>query len=215
MVLGYFGKTPVKPDPDVVKISAEQLNLKPTTEKAVDINDKDPKKGRRRGQSPCSRPRIFPRPRRTLSSPPPARRRASSTSPERQSQRRAPEEPGEDADPAAPAAPAKAPVNDYTVQVNNNTYAVQLRDSQALVNGVAYALNIQEGISAPVAPVHAAPVAAAAPGKGVPVKAPMPGLILRANVKVETGQGERSAHGPGGHEMENEIFATVSGTVTE
>src|SRR5690554_2082992 len=45
MVLGYFGKTPVDPDPEVVKISSEQLKLEPTSEKAVDINDKDPKKG--------------------------------------------------------------------------------------------------------------------------------------------------------------------------
>ena len=45
MVLGYVGKTPVAPDPEVVKLASEQLHLQPTTEKVVDINDKDPKKG--------------------------------------------------------------------------------------------------------------------------------------------------------------------------
>ena len=44
MVLGYFGKTPVAPDPEIVAIAAEQLELAPTTEKAIDIADKDEKK---------------------------------------------------------------------------------------------------------------------------------------------------------------------------
>jgi len=41
MVLGYFGKTPVKPDPEIVKLASKQLNLKPTTRKALDIADED------------------------------------------------------------------------------------------------------------------------------------------------------------------------------
>jgi len=45
MVLGYFGKTPVEPDPEIVKIASEQLELEPTTENPVDINDRDPNKG--------------------------------------------------------------------------------------------------------------------------------------------------------------------------
>jgi pyruvate carboxylase subunit B len=44
MVLGYFGKTPVEPDPEVVKIASEQLKLEPTTEKALDLADADPAK---------------------------------------------------------------------------------------------------------------------------------------------------------------------------
>ena len=45
MVLGYFGKTPVPPDPEIVKIASEQMGLEPTTEKPLDMNDADPKKG--------------------------------------------------------------------------------------------------------------------------------------------------------------------------
>ncbi|KFN40200.1 MAG: biotin attachment protein [Sulfuricurvum sp. MLSB] len=41
MVLGYFGKTPVAPDAEIVKIAAEQLGLEPTTENAIDLADKD------------------------------------------------------------------------------------------------------------------------------------------------------------------------------
>ena len=44
MVLGYFGKTPVKPDEGVIKMAAEQLGLEPTTKHAVDIADADESK---------------------------------------------------------------------------------------------------------------------------------------------------------------------------
>ena len=45
MVLGYFGKTPVPPATDVVKLAEEQLGLPPTTEKVLTLNDADPSKG--------------------------------------------------------------------------------------------------------------------------------------------------------------------------
>ncbi len=45
MVLGYFGKTPCEPDAEIVKIASEQLNLEPTTELPIDINDRDENKG--------------------------------------------------------------------------------------------------------------------------------------------------------------------------
>ncbi|EPT0408127.1 biotin/lipoyl-containing protein [Campylobacter upsaliensis] len=44
MVLGYFGKTPVAPDEGIVKLAAEQLNLEPTTQLAIDLADEDESK---------------------------------------------------------------------------------------------------------------------------------------------------------------------------
>lgn len=44
MVLGYFGRTPVKPDSEIVKMAEKQLGLAPTKEHAIDIADKDEKK---------------------------------------------------------------------------------------------------------------------------------------------------------------------------
>ena len=41
MVLGYFGKTPTTPDPEIVKIASEKLGLEPTTENAIDLADAD------------------------------------------------------------------------------------------------------------------------------------------------------------------------------
>ncbi|HIC9353561.1 TPA: biotin/lipoyl-containing protein [Campylobacter jejuni] len=44
MVLGYFGKTPVTPDANIVELASKQLNLEPTTELAINIADKDENK---------------------------------------------------------------------------------------------------------------------------------------------------------------------------
>ncbi len=44
MVLGYFGKTPVEPDEEVVKLASEKLKLEPTKENPLDIADRDEKK---------------------------------------------------------------------------------------------------------------------------------------------------------------------------
>ncbi|CZE48872.1 biotin/lipoyl-containing protein [Campylobacter geochelonis] len=44
MVLGYFGKTPVKPNEEIIELARKQLNLEPTTRPAIDIADEDEKK---------------------------------------------------------------------------------------------------------------------------------------------------------------------------
>ncbi|HEO98049.1 MAG TPA: biotin attachment protein [Epsilonproteobacteria bacterium] len=41
MVLGYFGKTPVEADPEIIKLAGEKLKLEPTTENPLDIADRD------------------------------------------------------------------------------------------------------------------------------------------------------------------------------
>ncbi len=41
MVLGYFGKTPVEPDPKIVELAREQLELEPTRKNSLDLADQD------------------------------------------------------------------------------------------------------------------------------------------------------------------------------
>ncbi|MBN2823727.1 MAG: biotin attachment protein [Campylobacterales bacterium] len=41
MVLGYFGKTPVEADHEIIKLASEKLNLEPTNENPLDIADRD------------------------------------------------------------------------------------------------------------------------------------------------------------------------------
>jgi len=44
MVLGYFGRTPVAPDPEIVALASKQLKLAPTTRTALELADADPAK---------------------------------------------------------------------------------------------------------------------------------------------------------------------------
>ena len=44
MVLGYFGKTPVPADSEIVKIAAEQLKMEPTKRSPIEMNDEDSEK---------------------------------------------------------------------------------------------------------------------------------------------------------------------------
>jgi pyruvate carboxylase subunit B len=45
MVLGYYGKTPVAPDKDIIDIASEQLKLAPTKESPMERDNKNPQKG--------------------------------------------------------------------------------------------------------------------------------------------------------------------------
>ena len=108
----------------------------------------------------------------------------------------------------------------YKVTLNGRTYEVEVEAGKAML------LDEYEAIapSAPAAPV-AAPVAApaaaapAAPvvtGSGEMVAAPMPGTILKVNVKngdaVKEGQVLLVLEAM---KMENEIMAPKSGTITQ
>ncbi len=41
MVLGYFGKTPISADDEIIKLASQKLNLEPTTQNPLDIADAD------------------------------------------------------------------------------------------------------------------------------------------------------------------------------
>ena len=45
MVLGYFGKTPANPDPEIIKIAKEQTGLELTSKTVLEINNADENKG--------------------------------------------------------------------------------------------------------------------------------------------------------------------------
>jgi pyruvate carboxylase subunit B len=209
MVLGYFGKTPVAPDEEIVKISSEQLNMKPTTEKAVDINDKDPKKGRdvaiemlKKENLEITDENIFIAASCKEKGIHYLKGEAKVNGVRLKSAEKK----------EAPKDVAKSSNNtDYTVKVNNSSYAVSLQGDKAIVNGVSYDIAIADGIS------QEAPAAQAAPsGAPVEVKAPMPGLILKTNVSVGDKVKENDVlMVMEAMKMENEIFAPIAGTVTE
>lgn len=105
----------------------------------------------------------------------------------------------------------------YIVTLNGKNYEVDVTETEE-----AIVTNITDAVSAPVAPVPApvaAPSAPAAPiiaGNGTQIKSPMPGAIL----KVNASEGQKVNEGDvlfilEAMKMENEIVASVSGTVSQ
>jgi pyruvate carboxylase subunit B len=212
MVLGYFGKTPVEPDKKVVKACAEALGLEPTTEKVVDINDKDPSKGVEAAKAmlkkenlPTTDENIF----------------ITATCKEKgilYLTGKAQVNGMYKYDREAEAAKAKG---EYTVTVNGKAYGVKLEKDSATVNGTTYPVSVEYGIdegaiaeSVAAAPVVAAPVTGSGPA--TTVEAPMPGLVLRIDVKV--GQSVKKNEllmVMEAMKMENEIYAPADGVITK
>ena len=206
MVLGYFGKTPVAPDADVVKAAAEQMKLEPTTEKVVDINDRDTNKGVEAAKKmlteaglPLTDENIFiagackEKGILYLTGKAKVNGVRKNVPAEKKAEDKKKNSNGE-----------------YTVTVNGVAYGVKLAGNKAVVNGVEYPLNVEDGIKV-AAP--AAQVVTSTSNTDVP--APMPGLALRFNVK----EGDTVKEGDlimvmEAMKMENEIFAPCAGTVT-
>ena len=199
MVLGYFGKTPCEPDSEVVKIAEEQLGLQPTTETVVDINDKDPNKGlevaKKRLEDanlPVNDENLF------ISAACKEKGilflQGKGTIGVRKN------EPKKEA-----PSTSTGSTNEYTVTVNGKKYAIALDNGKATVNGKEYDFNVKEGIDAK---------ASASVGEGTPVKAALPGNVL----KVLVTEGDSIEEGDvlavvEAMKMETEIKSPVSGTV--
>ena len=217
MVLGYFGKTPVAPDPEVVRLASEQLHLEPTTEKVVDINDKDPKKGVEAAKKmleeanlPITDENIF------IAAACKEKGILYLTGKAKVNGVRLKSEMKKEADAKAAAAkPSHAGNGEYTVTVNGKAYGVKLASCSATVNGVQYPYSIADGITAP----QAAPAVQAAPAAVVTgaenIEAPMPGLVLRIDVKVgDAVKKDQVVAVMEAMKMENEIYAPCNGVIS-
>lgn len=105
----------------------------------------------------------------------------------------------------------------YVVTLNGKNYEVDVTETdEAIVTNVSDAV-VAPAMPAPAAaPVQTAPAAPVITGSGTPIKAPMPGAIL----KVNASQGQKVNEGDvlfilEAMKMENEIVASVSGTVSQ
>ena len=203
MLLGYFGKTPCEPDPELVKWAQEKVGMEPTTEKVVDINEKDPEKGIEAAKKrleeaglPTTDENIF------ISA---ACKDGNvdkgiefllgkgQVSVNKTANKE-----------AAPAAQASSN-GEYTVKVNGKNYAVKLEGDKATVNGKAYDINVKAGIEQK---------ASAGSAEGEEVKAALPGNVLRLEVE----EGDEVAEGDvllvvEAMKMETEVKSPKAGTV--
>ena len=198
MVLGYFGKTPCQPDEEVVKIAHEQLGLEPTTETVVDLNDKDPNKGLAVAQKRLEEAGLEVNDENLFISAACKEKgilflQGKGTIGVRKNEKS-----------SDPKESAGNDTNGYTVTVNGKKYAVALEGDKATVNGKLYDFSVKEGIEAK----------ANVGGEGTPVKAALPGNVL----KVLVSEGDNISEGDviavvEAMKMETEIKSPVSGTV--
>lgn len=144
MVLGYFGKTPVEPDPEVLKLCREQLKLEPTTRIPVDINDEDPTKGVEAANKMLKEAGLPITDENTFIAAACKEKGIQFLKGEAKTGvRKIEKEEPEEKKPAA----ASAPPSDFTVSVNGKPFAVKMQGDIAVVNGVAYNVSIAEGIA--------------------------------------------------------------------
>ena len=203
MLLGYFGKTPCEPDPELVKWAQEKMNMEPTTERVVDINEKDPDKGIEAAKKrlekaglPTTDENIFISAackdgnvdkgiefllgKGTIS--------VNKVSAASQTQ-----------------AQSAQSTDGYTVTVNGKKYSVKLDGDKATVNGKAYDVAIKAGIEE---------TSSTSSGEGKEVNAALPGNVLR----VEVSEGEEVSEGDvllvvEAMKMETEIKSPYSGKI--
>ncbi len=200
MLLGYFGKTPCEPDAELIKWAEEKTGLQPTTEKVVDINEKDPEKGLKAAEArlkaaglPVTDENLFIAAackdgnvdkgidfllgKGTVS----VNKKSAETAPTSDNSS-----------------------NGYTVTVNGKKYAVEFKGAKAVVNGKQYDYDVKNGIE----------TVTASSGEGTPVKAALPGNVL----KVLVNTGDTVNEGDvllvvEAMKMETEIKSPVSGVV--
>jgi len=218
MVLGYWGKTPMEPDPEVVRLAEKQLGLPPTTESALARNDRDPEKGvasatkvLRENSLPVTEENIFIvatcRDKGLLflkgAAKPSIKKRADQRSLFR----------------AAEAGNPKAEQR-LTVTLNNRAYGVEfLSPTLVSVNGTEYSVNVEKGINAEaIARTATLPKTDHAPGVAELrlIEAPLSGIALKVNKKV----GDKVAVGETILVVESmgikvPLNSTVSGVVVE
>ncbi len=194
MVLGYFGRTPVPPDPEVVRRAQEDLGLPLAPASPLELCDADPTKGvaaaRRvleEAELPATDENVF----------------IVATCGEKGLQflrGRGEVRVRKKAPPEEKAPPAEGPV---VVRVGDRTYTVVLDGGQAVVDGVPYPYEV---VRAPSAPGQ---------GEGSPVRTPLPGRVLR--VLVAPGQrvaAQEALVVVEALKMEHEVKAPASGVVT-
>jgi pyruvate carboxylase subunit B len=208
MVLGYFGKTPIAPDPEIVRIASEQLKLAPTTKTSMEIDDADPTKGTKAAAKMLDDAGL-PKTDENLFIAACCKEKGIDFLKGKAKVNVRKNEKVAEAKPAAAQTAAKPAPDGYTVTVNSKRFSVKLEGTDAVINGKRYAVEVKDGLAAEAAQVSAAPVAG-----GEIISAPMPGTIFK--VKCEPGDSVTA-----GDElvvleamkMEVPVKAHISGTV--
>ncbi|MGM0600592.1 MAG: biotin/lipoyl-containing protein [Candidatus Rifleibacteriota bacterium] len=170
MVLGYFGKTPIKPDPKIVKIASEQLELEPADKPVLAINDADPTKGLSVAEAklkaeklPVTDENLFIA--ATCKDKGIAFLKGEASVNVRKIQKETEQN-------------ESSANTGYKVSINNKDYSVVLENNKAIVNGKTYEFDIakQDSISLQGEPSESS--------EKIEVNAPLPGAVVKINFSV-------------------------------
>jgi len=201
MVLGYFGKTPLKPDPEIVRIASNQLGLKHTTESPMDIDDKNPEKGIEAAKKmlidngiEINDENIFIA--ATCKEKGIAFLRGEGRVMVRKKEKKQPD----------------IGSNEYTVSINNKKYAVFFEGDNAIVNGKKFKVSVKKGIEKNHITSDSEKIETA---DHVVIKTPIAGSVHKIPVKV----GDVINEGQivmilEAMKMETEIKSAVKGTIS-
>ena len=210
MVLGYFGKTPVPPDAEVVRIAAEQLKVPPTTDHLTAIEN-DPKRGLAATKAVLEKERLPVTDENlfivaSCEEKGVAFLKGQGTIGVRKNQSKV-ETPSE-AKPAAATAPAGPAA--YNVALNGRNYRVVLDGKNAVVNGTSYDVDVAEAKAEATTPPSEPTT------MGQPLITQLPGLVLRIEKQVgspvKVGETVVVIESM---KMDNNMVSAVNGTIAE
>ncbi|MGM0462457.1 MAG: biotin/lipoyl-containing protein [Fibrobacterota bacterium] len=201
MVLGYFGKTPYKPDETVVKKASEQLGLERATKTVREFNDDDPSKGIPAAKKELEDAGVEITDENIFIAATCHEKGIAFLKGEAELNIRKNTAPAE-----------KSDSGDYTVTVNNREYEVSIgKNGTATVDGKSYDTAVSDGFSQG----RVSSAENTGSGDRHEITAPMPGKVF----KVKVSQGDRVSEGDviyvlEAMKMENDVRSDRSGTIS-
>ncbi|MDG2122406.1 MAG: hypothetical protein P8J87_01830 [Verrucomicrobiales bacterium] len=203
MVLGYFGKTPVPPDPEIVKLAAEKMGLEPTTESPLEIDERNPEKGMAPAQAKLEAEGLEVTEESIFIVAACGAKGIDFLKGEAKTNVR---KVSKEVPAAVQGGAGDGPM---TVTVSGQKFVVSFEGDKATVNGKAYDVVVAEG-------GEAVPEAGGGGGAGTPVTAPMPGAVFEIKKAVgDTVEDGETVLVLEAMKMEMAISAPSAGTVRE
>lgn len=206
VVLGYYGKTPQDPDPEIVAIAQEQLGLAPTDKTPLELNDADDTKGLKVAGRMLEEAGLEKTDENLFIAATCKEKGITYLKGEAKLMVRKPGKAHHAVEPEHASAPKGSSA--FRVKVNDTTYTVQTRqDGDLVVEGVAYRVQVSASDSQGAN-------AASEGSEAMAVEAPMPGNVFKAVSKV----GDKVSEGDDliileAMKMEVPVKAPVAGTV--